>query len=97
MKKRVSDDQIISILREAKAGVSARELWRKHAISDATFTPGARSMAVLEVKRLKSLQEENARLRKLLAKACWVKRHFRWLWGERANDRPHAGIPYLTP
>ncbi len=37
MKKRFSDEQIISILHEAEAGVSARELCRKHAISDATF------------------------------------------------------------
>ena len=37
MKKRFSDAQIICILREAEAGVSARELCRKHAISDATF------------------------------------------------------------
>ncbi|WP_236709043.1 transposase, partial [Pantoea ananatis] len=37
MKKRFSDEQIISILREAEAGVSAQELCRKHAISDATF------------------------------------------------------------
>ncbi len=39
MKKRFSDEQIISILREAEAGVSARELCRKHAISEATFMP----------------------------------------------------------
>lgn len=37
MKKHFSDEQIISILREAEAGVSARELCRKHAISYATF------------------------------------------------------------
>ncbi|SXF70841.1 ORF1 ISSen4 [Klebsiella variicola] len=37
MKKRFSDEQIISILREAEAGVSVRELCHKHAISDATF------------------------------------------------------------
>lgn len=37
MKKRFSDEQIISILREAEAGVSPRELCRKHAISDAIF------------------------------------------------------------
>ena len=37
MKKRFSDEQIISILRKAEAGVPARELCRKHAISDATF------------------------------------------------------------
>jgi len=47
MKKRVSDEQIISILREAEAGVSARDLCRKHAISDATsyITLGSRSLA----------------------------------------------------
>lgn len=76
MKKRFSDEQIICILREAEAGVSARELCRKHAISDATFTHGVRSMAVWrcsEVKRLKSLEEENARLKKLLAEAMLDK------------------------
>lgn len=52
MKKRLSDKQIISILREAEAGVSVRELCRKHAISDATFIPGARSMAAWRCPRL---------------------------------------------
>ena len=52
MKKRFSDQQIISILREAEAGVSARELCRKHAISDATFYTGVRSMAVWRCLRL---------------------------------------------
>ncbi len=51
MKKRFSDVQIISILREAEAGVSARELCRKHAISDATITPGVRNMAVWKCPR----------------------------------------------
>jgi len=58
MKKRFSNEQIISILREAEAGVSARELCRKHAISDATFYTLRKKyggMEVPEVKRLKSL------------------------------------------
>ncbi|VUS97430.1 hypothetical protein SB6417_04813 [Klebsiella pasteurii] len=56
MKKRFSDVQIISILREAEAGVSARELCRKHAISDATFYTWCKkygAMEIPEVKRLK--------------------------------------------
>ncbi len=57
MKKLFSDEQIISILREAKAGVSSREFCRKHAISDATFYAWRKKfggMEVSEVKRLKS-------------------------------------------
>ncbi|EOY5737702.1 IS3 family transposase [Enterobacter ludwigii] len=76
MKKRFSDEQIISILREAEAGVSARELCRKHAISDATFYTWRKrygGMEVPEVERLKSLEEENARLKKLLAEAMLDK------------------------
>lgn len=78
MKKRFSDEQIISILREAEAeaGVPARELCRKHAISDAMFYTWRKKyggMEVPEVKRLKSLEEENARLKKLLAEAMLDK------------------------
>lgn len=72
MKKRFSDDQIISILREAEAGVSARELCRKHAFSDATFYTRRKKfggMEVPEVKWFKSLEEDNARLKKILAEA----------------------------
>ncbi|HBV3707036.1 TPA: transposase, partial [Klebsiella pneumoniae] len=57
-------------------GVSARELCRKHAISDATFYTWRKKyggMEVPEVKRLKSLEEENARLKKLLAEAMLDK------------------------
>ncbi len=91
MKKRFSDEQIISILREAEAGVSARELCRKHAISDATFYTWRKKfggMEVPEVKRLKSLEEENARCS---LKPCWIRRRFRWLLAESSDDRPEAG------
>ncbi len=45
----------------------------------------------LEVKRLKSLEEENTRLKKLLAEAMLDKERFRWLLGESTDDRPEAG------
>ena len=57
-------------------GVPARELCRKHAISDATFYTWRKKyggMEVPEVKRLKSLEEENTRLKKLLAEAMLDK------------------------
>lgn len=76
MKKRFSDEQIINILREAEAGVSARELCRKYAISYATFYTWRKRFGVMElpeVKRLKSLEEENARLKNLLAEAMLDK------------------------
>lgn len=76
MKKHFSDQQIISILREAEAGISARELCRKHTISDATFYTWRKKfgrMEVPEIKRLKSLEEENTRLKKLLAEAMLDK------------------------
>lgn len=51
MKKRFSDEQIFSILREAAAGISARELCRKHAISDAIFYACVRSLVAWKSQR----------------------------------------------
>ncbi|MBM0748056.1 transposase [Pantoea eucrina] len=55
MKKRFSDEQIISILREAETGVSARELCRKHVISDATFYTWRKKYSGMEVPEVKRL------------------------------------------
>ncbi|MDX6029013.1 IS3 family transposase [Vibrio natriegens NBRC 15636 = ATCC 14048 = DSM 759] len=71
MKKRFNEQQIIAILKEAEAGIPARELCRKHGISDATFYTWRKKYAGLDVseaRRLKALEDENARLKKLLAK-----------------------------
>nr|WP_321284655.1 IS3 family transposase [uncultured Vibrio sp.] len=70
MKKRFNEQQIITILKEAEAGIPARELCRKHGISDATFYTWRKKYAGLdasEARRLKALEDENARLKKLLA------------------------------
>ena len=94
MKKRFSDEQIISILRKAKAGVSAHELCRKHAISDATFYTWRKKYGGMEVpgvKRLNSLEEENARLKKLSAEAMLDKEALQVALGESTDDRPEAG------
>ena len=76
MKKRFSDEQIISILREAESGVFARELCRKHAISDAAYYTWRKKfdgMEMPEVKRLKSFEEENAHLKELIAEVMMDK------------------------
>ncbi len=64
--------QIISILAEQEAGVRTKELSRKHGISDATFYKSKAKyggMTVSETARLRTLEEENRRLKKLLAEA----------------------------
>ena len=68
--QRFTEEQIIGVLREQEAGAKAADLCRKHGISEATFYNWkARygGMDVSEAKRLKALEEENAKLKKLLA------------------------------
>jgi putative transposase len=72
MKKRFSEEQIISILKEAEAGLAVKELCRKYSISDATFYTWRKKyggMEVSEARRLKTVEDENARLKKLLAES----------------------------
>lgn len=69
-RSRFSEEQIIGILKEHQAGMSAAELCRKHGVSDATFYKWRSKyggMEVSEAKRLKALEEENRKLKKLLA------------------------------
>jgi len=72
VKKRFSEEQIIGFLKEAEAGVPVKELARKHGFSDASFylwRSKFGGMDVPDAKRLKSLETENARLKKLLAES----------------------------
>lgn len=69
-KSRFSEEQIIGILKEGEAGLSAAALCRKHGISDATFYNWRKKYGGLEVseaRRLKALEDENVRLKRLLA------------------------------
>lgn len=69
---RFTDEQIIGILREQEAGVPALELCRKHGISSPTFYKWKAKFGGLEVpeaRRLKALEEENAKLKRMLADA----------------------------
>lgn len=72
MKKRFTDEQIIGFLKQAAAGTPIKELCRKHGFSDASFYLWRRKfggMDVPDAKRLKSLEAENAKLKKMLAEA----------------------------
>ena len=69
-KKRFTEEQIIGILREQESGAKVSGIARKYAVSEATlynWKAKFGGMNVSEAKRLKALEEENARLKKLLA------------------------------
>ena len=71
-KSRFSEDQIIGILREHEAGMPTAEVCRKHGISDATFDKRKARYGGLELseaKRLRALEDENGKLKRLLAEA----------------------------
>lgn len=71
-KSRFSEEQIIAVLREHQAGVPAAELCRKHGISGATlynWRSRYGGLEVSEARKLKSLEEENRKLKKLLAES----------------------------
>jgi putative transposase len=69
---RFSEEQIIAVLREHEAGAKTAEVCRRHGISDATFYKWKAKyggMEVSDAKRLKALEDENRRLKKLLAES----------------------------
>jgi putative transposase len=71
-RSRFTEEQIIGILREQEAGSKTTDVCRKYGISDATFYKWKAKfggMGVSEAKRLKALEDENARLKKLLAES----------------------------
>lgn len=72
MKKRYTEEQIIGFLREADAGMGVKELCRRHGFSEASYylwRGKYGGMTVSDAKRLKALEVENTRLKKLLADA----------------------------
>ena len=72
MKKRYTEEQIIGFLGEADAGLPIKELCRRHGFSEGSFYLWRNKfggMSVPEAKRLKELETENGRLKRLLANA----------------------------
>ena len=89
-RSRFSDEQIIGILKEHQAGLSPTELCRKYGMSDATFYKWRSKyggMDVSEAKRLKALEEENGKLKRLLADAVLDISILREMLGSRRTSR----------
>jgi putative transposase len=77
VKKRYTEEQIIGFLKEADSGVPLKELCRRHGFSEASYylwRSKFGGMEVSDAKRLKALEAENARLKKLLADALCTRR-----------------------
>ena len=71
-KSRYSEEQIIAVLKEHQAGIPVAELCRRHGISEATFYNWRSrygGMEISDARRLKGLEEENRKLKKLLAES----------------------------
>jgi putative transposase len=71
-RSRFTEEQIIGILREQEAGMKTAEVCRRHGISQPTFYAWKAKfggMSIPDAKRLKQLEDENAKLKKLLAEA----------------------------
>lgn len=84
--KRFTEEQIIGILKEADAGAVVLDLCRRHGMSSATFYAWKAKYGGLEVseaKRLRALEDENARLKRLLADAMLDNAGLKELLGKR--------------
>lgn len=95
MKKgRFKEEQIIAILREHEAGSSTMDVCRKHGISSATFYKWKAKYGGLEVseaRRLRSLEDENRRLKKLLAETMLDNAMLKDIASKNGDARGEAG------
>src|SRR6185312_17558958 len=92
-RSRFTEEQIIAVLREQEAGLSTAEVCRKHGISTATFYGWKAKfggMEVSEAKRLKQLEDENAKLKRLLADAMLDNAALKDLMAKNSDARRQA-------
>jgi len=85
-KSRFTEDQIVGVLKEQEAGLAVAELCRKHGVSAATFYKWKAKYGGLEVseaRKLKALEDENAKLKRMVAEAMLDKVALKDLLGKK--------------
>ena len=95
-RSKFTEEQIIGILREQEAGAKTAELCRRHGISSATFYAWKAKFGGMEVsdaKRLKALEEENAKLKKLLAESMLDVSTLREMLGNNIRGPARGDLP----
>src|SRR5206468_10142834 len=93
-KTRFTETQIVSILKQQEAGRSVKDICREHGISDATFYNWKSKyggMEASDVKRMKDLEEENARLKKMYANLAMDNDILRDLFTKKGWALPSKG------
>ena len=93
-RKRFTEEQIIAVLREQEAGVATAEVCRKHGVSSATFYKWKAKFGGLEAsdaKRLRGLEDENGRLKRMLAETMLDNAALKDLLGKSGDARRATG------
>ncbi len=85
-KRRFSEEQIIGVLKSAEAGMAVKEVCRQHGITETTYYRWKKKfggMDVSEAKRLRQLEDENRRLKAIVADLTLDKQALQWALGKR--------------
>ena len=99
-KSRFTDEQIIAILRQSDAGASTKELCRKHGIHPHTFYAWRRRFAGMEVpeaRRLRQLEDENRRLKHLVAELTLDKQALEVMLGKKRRGQAPSASLFVWP
>ena len=94
MKRRFSEEQIVRILREGEAAESKAEVWRKHGVSEWTYYRWRQrygGLAESQAKRLKQLEQENGRLKRLVAEQALAQEALKELLAKKGPPPPSGG------
>ena len=93
-RSRFSEEQIIAILKEQEAGMATADVCRRHGVSSATFYKWKAKFGGLEVseaKRLRQLEDENSKLKKLLAEAMLDNAMLKEITSKNGSARRQTG------